>query len=365
MRIGLDYLPAVCHAPGIGRYARELVRALVRLPDCPELALFEIGGGARVMEGPALGLEGARVVRRRARLPRRVFELYCRAARSGADRVLGGVELFQRMLPDYPPVRAARQVLPIAELPPAGSAADARLGRGVGRVEDVIVFSTHYAREVCARYSLPPERVHRVPVGCDHWRREIPELPAPPGAPHLVVLGAVRRARRPLEVLRGFAELHAREPGARLSFVGRPGDAAPALEAALARSPARASVRWIRAPLEADMPALVAGATALVHLAADEGSAVTPLEAFSLGLAVLATRLPAFEEALGADAVWVAPGEEADAGRLAAGMAAALASAPAPAARQARVARSAGFTWERSARETLDLWRRLVRSSGL
>ena len=28
-RIGLDYWPATTHAPGIGRYARELVRALV------------------------------------------------------------------------------------------------------------------------------------------------------------------------------------------------------------------------------------------------------------------------------------------------------------------------------------------------
>jgi hypothetical protein len=30
-RIGLDWLPARAHWPGVGRYARELARALVRL----------------------------------------------------------------------------------------------------------------------------------------------------------------------------------------------------------------------------------------------------------------------------------------------------------------------------------------------
>ena len=47
MRVGIDYWTAPTHAPGVGRYVRELVRALARRPDAPELALLELGPGAR------------------------------------------------------------------------------------------------------------------------------------------------------------------------------------------------------------------------------------------------------------------------------------------------------------------------------
>ena len=46
-RVGIDYLQAVSHAPGVGRYAREMVRALVRQANCPDLRLFEWGRGGR------------------------------------------------------------------------------------------------------------------------------------------------------------------------------------------------------------------------------------------------------------------------------------------------------------------------------
>ena len=46
LRVGLDYLPATTHWPGVGRYVREFVRALVRLEGTSgdlvhELRLFE------------------------------------------------------------------------------------------------------------------------------------------------------------------------------------------------------------------------------------------------------------------------------------------------------------------------------------
>ena len=93
--VGIDYLSAVTHPPGVGRYLRELVRALVRLEQRPELRLLEVGGGSRVMEGPPLGLAGAARVRRlRSRLPRRTLDLLSRMG-LGAARLLGGVGGFR------------------------------------------------------------------------------------------------------------------------------------------------------------------------------------------------------------------------------------------------------------------------------
>ena len=64
-RIGLDYWPATTHAPGIGRYARELVRALVQRAEAPYLCLFDAGPGPRTVPEDALGLpSGSQRVRR-------------------------------------------------------------------------------------------------------------------------------------------------------------------------------------------------------------------------------------------------------------------------------------------------------------
>jgi glycosyltransferase involved in cell wall biosynthesis len=126
-----------------------------------------------------------------------------------------------------------------------------------------------------------------------------------------------------------------------------------ALRAAIARlaSPARpielvlARERGIG---EEELPALVASASALVHLVPDAGSAVTPLEALALGTPVVVPRLPAFVEALGSEACWAEP--------LEAALERALASARDPAAARARVGHSRAFSWERCAREHLEVW---------
>ena len=114
MKVGIDYWPATTHAPGVGRYVRELVRALASQRDCPELALFDVGPGDRTLPEASLGLprEAPPVVRRRQRRwSRRLFGPWA------ADRFLGGVDLFHRAFPDRPRTARALEVLPVAEIP--------------------------------------------------------------------------------------------------------------------------------------------------------------------------------------------------------------------------------------------------------
>ena len=47
MRIGIDYTPAAKQTAGIGRYVRELVRALAAIDHENQYTLF-LAGGARV-----------------------------------------------------------------------------------------------------------------------------------------------------------------------------------------------------------------------------------------------------------------------------------------------------------------------------
>jgi glycosyltransferase involved in cell wall biosynthesis len=358
-RIGLDYWPAVTHAPGVGRHVRELVRALVRLPDVPELALLEVGPGPRVMREPDLGLAGASVVRRRARIPRSTLRLAFRATGRGAERWLGAVDLFQRAFAEHPPVaRGVPQVLPLAELPPPGSTSDRRLRSALATIGDVIVFSAHGAERAAHQLGLARERIHRVPVGCDHWRRAAPG--AAQRAARILVLGALRAERSPLRVLAAFERLAGVRDDAELVFVGGPGDAAPELGLRIAARGARPRVEWRAGARESDLPGLLAGSALLVHLAREELTPVTPLEAFAQGLGVVASRLPAFEEALAGEALLVEPEAERDPAALAEALGAGLASGLDPRAAARREALAARFTWEAHARATLTVWRALL-----
>lgn len=355
--VGIDYLPAVTHPPGVGRYLRELVRALVLLEERPELRLLEVGGGSRVMEGPPLGIAGAARVRRlRSRLPRRALDLLSRMG-LGADRLLGGVDLFHRVFPERPASTRAPVSLAVAELPPPGSAQDDAWAVACRDAAATLVFCEDYRRRITNRYDLDPTRVHALRVGCEHWARDLTKPPETSEKPRLLVLGAVRRPRHPRRVLAAFEALRAGGHDALLCFVGRPGDEDQAFRAALHSSPARAEVTWIESPLEADMPQVVAGSDVLVHLAEEEGSPVTPLEAFSLGLGVVASRLPAFEEALGDEALYVNLTEtETSPTILADSLATAITARTDDEAAAQRRALARTFTWKENARRTSSIW---------
>ncbi|MFT4542745.1 MAG: glycosyltransferase involved in cell wall biosynthesis [Planctomycetota bacterium] len=369
MRIGFDYLTAVCHAPGVGRYGRELVRAMVRLQECPQLALFEIGGGERVMEGAPLGLEAApagRVKRLRLPLPRRAIELGSRLFGLGADRLLGGVDLFHRTTLDYPPVSRAPEVLPVSELPDVGSATETRMRAAARRAVAVVVFSEHYAHLVIDRFGLDTERVHITPVGCDHWvrdretdARESAQLgaDAAPRAPQILALGALRSERSPDALVAGYTRWIESGGDQDLCFIGRTGDATEAFERARAASSASHRIRWISDPRESDMPRIVAASTVLVHLDAVAGTPVTPLEAMAMGLPVVARRLPAFVEALGETAIWI---DQDDSLTLAEAIETATIQAQDAESRELRLACARRHPWSRCAEATLQVWRQAL-----
>lgn len=379
MRVGIDYSPAVSHPPGVGRYVRELVRALVRLEERPDLALFDVTRAHRGVDERALGLTigDPRVKRVRRDLPRSLVRFVHTVSRFGADDWLGRVDVFHhaRLVPQALPIHRARQSFALSELPILGSEADAALQRALVRMERVFVFSQAYRSLVLQRYRLDPARVVHTRVGCEHWRRTLATLPVRSGPPRILVLGAVRTSRRPLAILRAFERLSERGFDARLEFAAPPlatesnaDPAAAQLAAALSRSPVADKVSWaVRArgtnahddlfALERALPERVASAAVLVHLSSDEGTPVTPLEALSVGVPVVASRIGAFEEALAGVAQLV---DDDECVREPEVLCAAIRRAietrddGQAAARRELVARE--FTWERCARETLAAW---------
>ena len=99
MRIGIDYRSALINAEGIGRYVRELVRAMVEMNFDEHLGLFGYTlSGARYSRAE-LGLEGSRAELCRLRFPARFTPGLLRVLNKGVDDLVGGCEVFHHILP--------------------------------------------------------------------------------------------------------------------------------------------------------------------------------------------------------------------------------------------------------------------------
>jgi glycosyltransferase involved in cell wall biosynthesis len=365
LRVAIDYLPATTHWPGVGRYARELVRALVRLPEVElsgiELVLFEWGFDPRVIGEPWLGLEGRESCAQRVdvRLPRRALEW---RARLGFDAAwsCGPLDLFHRVHAHYPPVRRVRELQPVPELPPRGSSAEAALRVRFSATAAFLVASEHAAERLASEFGVARERIQRVSTGCEHWAREQKEPIARLEPAQVLVLGALRPGRGHAQLLEAFARLAARGRAGRLLLIGPDGSERAPLFARATALGVRDRVEWIGHAIEAEMPRVMAQSAVLAHVSDGELTPVTPLEAFASGAAVLASPLPAFREALGDAATWAPAGAVADTAELARLLDAAIASGLDARAADERRALAARFTWAEHARKTIAAWRRVA-----
>lgn len=358
MIVGVDYWPATTHAPGVGRYVRELVRALAAHGEGVQLKLLDWGPGERSVGEPALGLTGRDVRRLRAKAPRRMLGWAARAG-LGADRLLAGCDVFHGVFPQAPKVSRALRTCAVSEIPAAGEHAE--FGAALRRCAAVITFSRHAAELIAERFDVPSNAIHSLPVGCEHWRRTLlRELPlADP--PRVLVLGRLDHARNPLAVLRACERLFAAGRELNLVYAGRPGDAYDTLRAHATRSSISSRVQWLSAPREDELPELVARASVLAHLSDDALTPVTLLEALATGCDVVATPAPAFVEALGPHARWLSrSAADCEPDELAESLGRALDARHDALARRSRQALAAAYSWRRNAALTLELWRALL-----
>lgn len=296
MRIGLDHFPAATHAPGVGRYAREFTRALIRERGAHDLRLLAVGRAPEVMDEDSLGLTPD-VLRLRLPLPARLLSLTAKVG-LGADGWLGGVDVFHQVRLHGPPVTRAPQTFAVSEWP-----ARERQSEFLNRLADfagLFVFSEEYKSRLVERAGRDPRTIWQVPVGADHWWRDLGATPRQferSDPPRILVLGAAFAERRHALILDACEQLVAGGRDLRLMFAGSESIAADTLRPLIAASGISSKVEW-RSPLESEMPALVAGSSLLVHLCDDAGTAVTPLESLLLGVPVLVSPVPAFREVL-------------------------------------------------------------------
>jgi glycosyltransferase involved in cell wall biosynthesis len=343
-RVGVDGKCLLPPRAGVARYLEGLLAGLA-----------ELGGDADV--------EVVRPGRPQRTLPWVLWDLQ-RATARGFD-VFHFPFYYAPLRPRCPYTVAVHDVL-VLEHPewfprPAGNPIRLLLPRSARHAAAVIASGEVNAGRIAALCGVARERIAVIPYGLDAHRFAPPapaavaDLRARLGlrAPYLLQVGAFE-PRRGLDLaLAAVATLRAQGRDVELAVAGEP--RTPVAEL---RSPPP-WVRRLGRVGDGDLPALYAGAAAVLAPSRGEGFDLPVLEALACGAAVVASDIDVHTEHF---AGTVEPFASGDAGALAAACRALLADGERAAAlRAAGPALAARFTWRECARRHVEVWREVAR----
>ncbi|MEZ6021808.1 MAG: hypothetical protein R3F17_17470, partial [Planctomycetota bacterium] len=191
MRIGIDATLATGHGPGLGRYARELIRALVAEYGAEALALWNV---SRMPQVEALGLPDPPPQQFRLALPRRLAAPLAKLGLHPGRR-LAPIDGFHRVHPGVPVLRGTPHTVAVTEGPPPSPGVPRPGDWGPQWTEEahsahaLFFFSSDLQSRFAGAFPGAGDRCHTVPVGADHWLRDLGGA-RPQARPWFVVLGA-------------------------------------------------------------------------------------------------------------------------------------------------------------------------------
>ncbi len=337
--VAIDGRDAFAPEPrGWGRYARCLIDALLRSGVADGLELDVISGGG---PGPEIAFEQLKLpllLRRRAAALVHVTNCFLPLRRPCPGVVTIHDLAFDAWPEDFP----------------WGTGIKYRLiaPRAARSAELVICPSEFTRRDLRERYGIERSKVRVIP---EAPALALGDASAPVEGPYLLAVGDLRRKKNVAALVRAFAELHReRAIDHRLVLAGADAGEAPRLRALAGDAP----VELHGYVDDASLDALIRGAELLVHPSLYEGFGLVVLEAMARGTPVLAARAGALPETGGDAAAYFEP-EERD------GLKTALGKLLEDSGRRAQMSAlgiewAARFSWERTARETVNVYRELL-----
>jgi len=344
---------------GIGRYARNIISRLVTMDDADRWTL--------VTTRPDPDVPYAMESRGRVRIVRLPFD------RRNADRLwfrakvpldirlfAGGGDVIYS--PDFtaPPMAGAPGMITVHDLAflthpevttePLRRYLEAVVPREVARADRVAVVSQATRDDIVRILGVPEEKLVVARNGVDRRFFDAAPIDAPGrarlGLPdrYLLMVGTIEPRKNHLNTLRAL-ELSGVGRDIPLVLAGRPGWG---YERALEEAERLAGLGIVMMPSyipDADLPAVYAGATAVLYPSWTEGFGLPIAEALAVGTPVIAGTAPALRETGGPYARYADPSDIE-------GLAALIRTAPdvdrGPAARQARQEWARQFSWDSS-----------------
>lgn len=372
MRVGIDYTSAARQRAGIGRYTRELVRALLALERGHEYTVFAAAGGLKDDDWkPGVGQRGVRVrslplsddwlarLWQRLRLPIPV------------EVVTGPLDVFYS--PDFtlpPAMGGTRTVLTVHDLsfvhypdafvPSLRRYLERVVPRSIERADRVLADSAHTRSDLITLFDVAPEQVTIIYPGVDPRFRPTPE----PGETerlrerygvgeeaYVLSVGTLQPRKNYVRLMEGFVRLReAADTRTQLVIAGGRGWL---YDEIIAEASRHDSVRLLGFVEDEDLPALYRGASVFAFPSLYEGFGLPVLEAMACGIPVVCSDTSSLPEVAGEGALLVDP---LNADELAGALARALGDRGLRERMVDRgLAQAAKFTWERSARQLLDV----------
>jgi glycosyltransferase involved in cell wall biosynthesis len=376
MRIGFDATAAVTQGAGIGRYTRELLRALGQLDTESQYRLFyaaarptyplpSLPGNFRATRLPFHDIWLARVWHR-ARVP------------LPAHWITGPIDLFHS--PDFtlPPLnRHIRSLLTVHDLSFARDPESAAPGlraylnqvvpRSVARADHLLADSAATRNDLIELYRAPPEKITVLYSGVHEMFQPIrgtalDTVRAKYGVgqrPFILAVGTLQPRKNYTRLIQAFAMLpNDLRRNTQLIIAGGKGWLYDSIFAEVERLGARDQVRFPGFVEDDDLPALISAARVMAYPSLYEGFGLPILEGFACHTPVVTSTASCLPEVAGEAALLVDPTHvEA----LSAALATALTD---EGARQTLVARGAErvrlFCWEKAARALLGVYQKVA-----
>jgi glycosyltransferase involved in cell wall biosynthesis len=236
----------------------------------------------------------------------------------------------------------------------------------MARADRIIADSAYTKADILRFYSIPEERIDVVPLGVDVPARsiggeEVRAVRARYGipTPYLLHVGRIETKKNLRRSLEAFAEVR-KQSAEVVQFVlaGTPGPGAEEVFRTIERFNLSEAVHLAGYVSQEDLPALYSGALAFLFPSLYEGFGMPVLEAMACGTPVLTSNVTSLPEVAGDAALLVDP---LDVDSIVRGM---LRLLEEPRLRDAYVRkgleRVKEFTWERTARETLAVYRKTL-----
>jgi glycosyltransferase involved in cell wall biosynthesis len=388
MHIGIDYTSAAWQGAGIGRYSRELVRAIVEQGAAHRYTLFYAAGGID-RDSPYLA-ELRRLTDAYAHVravpipfsPRRLTQIWQRLrAPLFVELFTGPIDLLHA--PDFvlPPTRA-RTLVTIHDLsflvhPECAEPSMVRyltdaVPRGLRRADAILADSEATRRDLVRLLSINPARIELVyPAVGARFRPMAPEEVEPVRQrlalpDHFVLFVSTIEPRKNLvRLLEAIAlllqiehpNLQSTICNLQLVIAGRRGWMYDDVFTAIERLGLRDRVRLLDYVHDKDLPALYNLATAFAYPSIYEGFGIPPLEALACGTPTVVADNSSLPEVV-ADAAVLVSAE--DVASIASGLARAVGDgALRSRLRAAGPERARQFTWEQAASRVLACYERI------
>ena len=367
MRVAIDFTPGLNQLAGIGRYTRELVRALA------EQAHFDIVLWHGRTSSPRPRPSSPRIHYRQMPFSERwLTRLWYRLRIPfPIDPLIGPVDVVHGTDFLVPPARCARvatvhdvSFLLVPELghPRLVSFLRAVVPRMLRTADALITVSESVQQDLLRLYRVAPDRVYAIPHGVAS-----PFVPHPPQharpviaslgirEPYVIAVGTVEPRKGYPVLLQAVERAAENIPDLQLVIVGATGWLAEPIERALEEAQQRGRVFRLRRISDQTLAALYSAAAAFVTASFYEGFNFPLLEALACGAPAIATDIPVHREVAGNAALFVRSG---DVDSLAEAMISLLADTTlARRLQQAGPQQASRFSWHKSAEQHIAVYR--------